>query len=299
MDPTPDSFFTTIGKALSQLHEAVVNRTIDKGQQGELVSRIVFLMGKDVAIRALHATPTSEMATDPSLVSGELLDCKPLPVIRYLTTLFGGNAIKQEHLDLFDGWYINFSHWIGMTGNIALPGEGAEKVTKAKEWLLCHWKRTSALQCCHGQPSIDKIIPIYKLRRPSERRLSRDPDGDRVSFIVIQDKNRDRCADSFAPFNISPETAGIPRLGHPYIAILADLGAGDYELACGFDGCKNVLAVHAFGASPSTYKFLKGTAAHNVREILEAPHSQDGGDISSGERKLLRQIMFGDFAENY
>ncbi|KAG9104117.1 hypothetical protein FRC06_005233, partial [Ceratobasidium sp. 370] len=102
-DPTSDKFFTTIGEALNQLATAVVDRTIDKGLTGELVSRLVLLIGKDVAIRTSNPTPTSEASTNPSLVSGELLDCKPLPVARYLAVLFGEGAISREDLDVFDG----------------------------------------------------------------------------------------------------------------------------------------------------------------------------------------------------
>ncbi|KAG2097938.1 uncharacterized protein F5147DRAFT_816196 [Suillus discolor] len=31
----------------------------------------------------------------------------------------------------------------------------------AKEWTLRHWYRTSAVQCCHLQPLVNKMIPIY------------------------------------------------------------------------------------------------------------------------------------------
>ncbi|OAX36055.1 hypothetical protein K503DRAFT_330006 [Rhizopogon vinicolor AM-OR11-026] len=31
----------------------------------------------------------------------------------------------------------------------------------AAEWTLRHWHRTSAVQCCHLQPLINKMIPIY------------------------------------------------------------------------------------------------------------------------------------------
>ncbi|KAG9076453.1 hypothetical protein FRC06_009498, partial [Ceratobasidium sp. 370] len=102
-DPTSDKFFTTIEEALNQLATAVVDRTIDKGPTGELVSRLVLLIGKDVAIRISNPAPTSEASTNPSLVSEELLDCKPLPVARYLAVLFGEGTISREDLDVFDG----------------------------------------------------------------------------------------------------------------------------------------------------------------------------------------------------
>ncbi|KAG8708853.1 hypothetical protein FRC08_018675 [Ceratobasidium sp. 394] len=285
-DPASDKFFETIGQALVRLEVAVVEHTIDKGLAGELVSRLVFLIGKDVAIRASHVTPASEASTDPSLVSEELLDCKPLSVIQYLTVLFGEDAFRGKDLHSFDGWYINFSHWIGLDENIGFTRGNNEAEMKA--WLLFHWKRTSALQCHHAQNAIDKVIPMYKLRQPSEPREG--PNRDWVSFILVQDKNKNRRASTSDVDNVNPQKAGLSELGHPYIAILADHGIPERKTEADFYPERNALVLHASGFGLLTYPFLKGTVAHQIKNLLGVSQL---GDQDNATKDLEEQVRVG------
>ncbi|KAG8738463.1 hypothetical protein FRC10_006809 [Ceratobasidium sp. 414] len=303
--PTSGDFFATIGGAFGQLKAAVLDGTIHKGLEGELVSRLIFLMGKDVAIRTLHGTPASEASTTPGLdtssMSGELLDCQPLPVVEYLTVLFGENALDQEARHIFDGWHVNFSHWIGMDQNIKFDDSSDDSsddsetefgpVTEMTEWLLCNWTRTSAVQCCRGQPSFSKVIPMYKLRKPSEPRSEDNPDASRISFILISDRNK--AATTSAVGNISPQHAYLPTLGQPYIAILADFGAA--EEGTRIKRRKSVLRIHALGSGPRTYPFLTGTMADVVRDILRIRNLED--DISASRSHLKQLVRFGHSAE--
>ncbi|KAG9082438.1 hypothetical protein FRC06_005070, partial [Ceratobasidium sp. 370] len=288
---TSNTFLGVLGTALGQLKVAVTRRIVDQGLRGELVSRVLFLTAKDIAIRKYHeshATPPVPASASLTSMPEELLDCKPLPVIEYLTVLFGENKLDQKARDLFSGWYVNFSHWIGMDEIIAFPApvdkpasndnpaskdnpaseQQAEfnPVTEMQEWLLCLWTRTAAVQCFHRQVSFDKVIPMYKLRKPSEPRLDGDPNTGRVSFILISDKNRVRAATMYAVGNVGPKQAHLPHLGNPYIAILADLGAPAGNTI--FQSRRRILQIHAFGSGPHAYPFLTGTMAEIVRDIL-------------------------------
>ncbi|KAG9097765.1 hypothetical protein FS749_005544 [Ceratobasidium sp. UAMH 11750] len=300
---TSGAFLGVLGAALGQLQVAVASRVIDQGLKGELVSRLIFLTAKDITTRKYHAASSVGMSAIPSM-SEELLDCKPLPVIEYLTVLFGENTLDQEARRLFDGWHVNFSHWIGMDQNIAFQdapeaesNSGAEfnPVTEMQEWLLCLWTRTSAVQCCHGQPSFDKVIPMYRLRKPSEPRSDADPDAGRVSFILISDKNKGQAATKYAVGNVTPQDSRLPTLGQPYVAILADLGAAEEPTISRTHGQRSALWIHAFGSGPRTYPFLTGTIADVVRDILHMWHPRD--DPSPSQERLKELVRFSCSSE--
>lgn len=88
---------------------------IDTDKCGELVSRLIPLLAKDLCIRESGALPYS---------SQELLDCRPLPVVMYLVFLFGGDCLNDSTKFLFRDWYIDFSHWITMSEKLEFDSEG-------------------------------------------------------------------------------------------------------------------------------------------------------------------------------
>jgi hypothetical protein len=101
------------------LQLAIHNGLVDLGLKGELVSRIIYLIGKDLAVRTPGLLPS---VTPPSEVwEEEMLDCRPLRVVDYLGFLFNNVELNKQVKALFDGWYIDFSHWIAMSEPITFP----------------------------------------------------------------------------------------------------------------------------------------------------------------------------------
>ncbi|KAG9082121.1 hypothetical protein FRC07_014303, partial [Ceratobasidium sp. 392] len=104
---------------LRHLEEAVSSGLIAGSPQGELVSRLVYLISKDLAIRQNEVPPVEELTS-------ELVDCKPPPVVDYLDFMFGLDKLGDA-ARILDGWYINFSHWISMSEKIEFEGSESER----------------------------------------------------------------------------------------------------------------------------------------------------------------------------
>lgn len=108
--------------ALESLQAEVASGLIDVGKSGELVSRLILLVAKDLYVR--QWTPLARFGLINSETGGkELLDCQPLPVLGYLAYLFGSDWLTPSIKEKFGGWYVNFSHWIAMDEVIQVGGE--------------------------------------------------------------------------------------------------------------------------------------------------------------------------------
>jgi len=133
---------------------------------------------------------------------------------------------------------------------------------RLEEWTLRHWQRTSAVQCCHQQPLIDKVIPIYFKGGPEGASAK-----SRMSQIFISDKAR-RSTDSKDVLHAitrrhenlrgedgisDPDSEPLP-----YIAILADLGQpSSFSLTFPErDIDDRCLRIYAAGVDTVTYPFL-------------------------------------------
>ena len=161
-----------------------------------------------------------------------------------------------------------------------------------EKWTWCHWERTSAVQCCHNQPLIDKVIPIY-FRNHGGRAG--------VSQILISDKARSSSQKSDLEkihrdnSSIAPDYRGLP-----YIAIFVDLGVAKSQLQVTLDktskGKDVCLRVYASGLDATTYPFLAGrdkvtTILRDLYERQSAPSS--GGSVQD----LQDQVQFGASSE--
>jgi hypothetical protein len=83
------------------------------------------------------------------------------------------------------------------------------------DWTKCHYVRSSAVQCTHNQPAVDKMIPMRC--------------GDHYSQIYIQDKNSKKLHKQLH-LSIDRRNAGIQTdNGEPWIVILMDMGASSEE----------------------------------------------------------------------
>jgi hypothetical protein len=94
------------------------------GQSGELTSRLMLLLAKDMYVREYISKEPYILPNSDNEWKAELFDCQKISVIHFLEHLFGnsfwsqaGDTAKQT----FKHAYINFSHWIPMDGLIS-PG---------------------------------------------------------------------------------------------------------------------------------------------------------------------------------
>ena len=178
-----------------------------------------------------------------------LIDCQMVPVVDWLEFIFGpriwreGGTQGSLAREIFKDAYLNFSHWICMEANIAGSKEGNELrlvslnsvfITRPDappcslyELTRRYWQRTSAVQCCHQQPLIDKMIPIYFKGGPKTT-VAAELES-RMSHIFVSDKARKSMSSKDVLHSIprrhentsgsDPDSRSLP-----YIAILVDLG---------------------------------------------------------------------------
>ncbi|KAI9462598.1 hypothetical protein HD554DRAFT_2330393 [Boletus coccyginus] len=288
--------------ALGTLLNAVNSGMIDVGQRGELASRLLWLLAKDLFVR----TQAKVVNNIPSSWDEHLIDCQMIPVVDWLEFIFGtqmwnadDNQASLAH-DMFKDAYINFSHWVCMEANIAGSNEGNE--LRLEQWTLRHWQRTSAVQCCHQQPVIDKAIPIYFKGGPEGASAE-----SRMSQIFISDKAR-RSTDSKKALHgitrrhenlrgkdgtFNPDSDPLP-----YIAILADLGQpSSFSLTFPErntdDRC---LRIYAAGVDTVTYPFL-GRYPAIMDALQDFVHLQQIPETETPCMEYLSaQVKFGSTA---
>jgi hypothetical protein len=108
--------------ALRALVTKVNGGMFDRGQSGELASRLVLLLAKDTYVRKelsgdSHGRLCIRDNSEDSNLEAELIDCQKVSVVCYLQYLFGerfwseaGEIAKAA----FKHAYVNFSHWVPM-----------------------------------------------------------------------------------------------------------------------------------------------------------------------------------------
>ena len=117
------------------------------------------------------------------------------------------------------------------------------------------------MQCCHQQPLIDKMIPIYFKGGPKTT-VAAELES-RMSHIFVSDKARKSTSSKDGLHSITRRHESISGSGSdsgslPYIAILADLGQPS-SFSVTFperDVDDRCLRVYAAGVDTSTYPFL-------------------------------------------
>ncbi|KAI9464849.1 hypothetical protein HD554DRAFT_2315779 [Boletus coccyginus] len=288
--------------ALGTLLKAVNSGMIDVGQRGELASRLLWLLAKDLFVR----TQAKVVNNIPSSWDEHLIDCQMIPVVDWLEFIFGtqmwnadDNQASLAH-DMFKDAYINFSHWVCMEANIAGSNEGNE--LRLEQWTLRHWQRTSAVQCCHQQPVIDKAIPIYFKGGPEGASAE-----SRMSHVFISDKARRSKDSKKALHRITRRhenlrgkdgTSDPDSDPLPYIAILADLGQpSSFSLTFPErntdDRC---LRIYAAGVDTVTYPFL-GRYPAIMDALQDLVHLQQIPETETPCMEYLSaQVKFGSTA---
>ena len=108
--------------ALEVLKRKVDGGMVDVGQRGELTSRLLLLLAKDMYVRKYLSKDKKSYIPDPhhdGIWEAELIDCQKVSVIHFLEYVFGeefwskaGDDAKAKKA--FQHAYINFSHWVSM-----------------------------------------------------------------------------------------------------------------------------------------------------------------------------------------
>jgi hypothetical protein len=110
---------------LEVLQKKVDGGMFEIGQSGELTSRLVLLLAKDMYVRKhISNDPYIRTPNDENSWKAELIDCQKVSVVHFLEHLFGDLFWSQAGAtakELFKHAYINFSHWVPMEGFIS-PG---------------------------------------------------------------------------------------------------------------------------------------------------------------------------------
>ncbi|KAG1732293.1 hypothetical protein EDB19DRAFT_1912133 [Suillus lakei] len=190
--------------ALGVLKAQVDSGIVETGQSGELASRLLLLLAKDMYVRSHLSEGTISNLYYFGTADAELMDCQKVSVIDFLEYLFGDEFWSKAGMDAkaaFQHAYINFSHWVPMENFISstysklADVESSSARCNAQEWTLRHWHRTSAVQCCHLQPLVDKMIPIYF----DDPALGSN-DADRMSQMFVSDKAGKNCNESTLAF---------------------------------------------------------------------------------------------------
>ncbi|KAG1801836.1 hypothetical protein EV424DRAFT_1559220 [Suillus variegatus] len=249
---------------LGILKKKIDGGMVEIGQSGELASRLLLLLAKDLFVRKDPPNGVIQDLLYGGSGDAELIDCRKVSVIDFLEYLFGQtfwSRTIEEAKAAFQHAYINFSHWVSMTEFISplVPDqtEADSLRCSAEEWTLRHWHRTSAVQCCHLQPLVDKMIPIYF----DDPDLGSE-DLNRVSQIFISNKAGKKCHEHDLGL-VTRTHDSIQCLSNlPYIALLLDLDV-EPKLNVTFpekepnpaemDRC---LRIYASGISESTFPFL-------------------------------------------
>ena len=140
-------------------------------------------------------------------------------------------------------------------------------------WTQRHWQRTSALQCCHNQPAVDKMIPIYF--KPKDGSAA----PGRVSQIFISDKAQSDKLNKSKLRDISRVDSTIRcASSDPYVAILVDLGRSYHEeFEASWEKVDTndaySLRIYAAGINAATFPFLTPHPyiVETLRHIVSPP----------------------------
>jgi len=161
----------------------------------------------------------------------------------------------------------------------------------AEEWTLCYWHRTAAVQCCHQQPCVDKMIPIYFDNPNSE-------DICLISQMFISDKAGKGSNKKSTTFitRMDPTIECWSPL--PFIALLLDLNHDAVpNLSVSFNKQRHhkrtdrCLCIYASGLSHNTFSFLHHSQSE-VEGLLKSLISNPKESLS--DSRLDGLMRYGD-----
>ncbi|KAI5117184.1 hypothetical protein M0805_008163 [Coniferiporia weirii] len=202
-------------ESLSALLEFMDNGLIDKGERGELVARLIFILAYDKAVEMYYGT---QQETQP-------IYSRAVPVNYFIRALFGGKNAENIFKSLpdnvvtgvtfeqafADAW-VRFTHFQCAGTSSIISTEGG--------WAAA--ARAIAFQCHPCQEAIDIFIPIVLGK---ESKLSESS----MSGILVQVKARVKAVpEAFVQIderNINFFPRQRSQDERPYITIVMELGA--------------------------------------------------------------------------
>lgn len=240
---------------LKALEVKILSGMVDAGRSGELASRLLWLLAKDLYVRRTPLQSLVIPAVDGQEWNSELADCQMISVLNYFCFVFGDDfwdRAGKKARKAFKNAFVNFSHWVSMDENIWVSKNRDDQL-ETNEWTLRHWHRTSAVQCCHNQPLVDKMIPVYFNDCRGESDLSR------VSQIFVSDRAQ-RWSSENELDKITRDHDSIRcDSSRPWVAILADLGLRKSEVKVKFShnpAGGPCLRIYVAAISIKTFPFL-------------------------------------------
>ncbi|KAG1738743.1 hypothetical protein EDB19DRAFT_881974 [Suillus lakei] len=109
---------TSLTNALQVLKRKVDGGMVEIGQSGELASRLLLLLAKDIYVRSYLSEGMIQDLHYNGSGDAELIDCQKVSVVDFLEYLFGKmfwSRTVEEAKTAFQHAYINFSHWVSMS----------------------------------------------------------------------------------------------------------------------------------------------------------------------------------------
>jgi len=228
---------------LSVLKDQISSGLIQAGELGELMGRLLILIGRDfAAIRAygieVEAKPVfperyhqyyKPFPSAPGLEYFAYL--KPVSLLLVLCILFGDEWIMPDHINAFERAYVSASHWIRITENVG-PFPDPESYV-ILTYPLCNtdifhskqacledlFLRSIGIQCWHEQPMIDGLWPILFLKDTDEY--------DGMSTMVMSIKNWQDAVDPAKNVDITDSSIDLDT-GRPHVIVGINFG-GDEE----------------------------------------------------------------------
>ena len=110
---------------LNRLSLMVNNGVVDIGRIGELISRFLWLLAKDLFVRKVDVKNDGG-----SQFEQVLQDCQLVPVVGFLEFVFGPGIwnTAPKARKIFQNACINFSHWVSMDFDITQTTENLEQL---------------------------------------------------------------------------------------------------------------------------------------------------------------------------
>ncbi|KAG2088463.1 hypothetical protein BD769DRAFT_451985 [Suillus cothurnatus] len=123
---------TNLAIALGVLKRKVDGGMVEIGQSGELTSRLLLLLAKDLLIRQDPPKGVIQDLHYEGSGEAELIDCQKVSVIDFLEYLLGkmfwSRTVKEAKV-AFQHAYINFSHWVSALAEQKVSYKYSHKAT--------------------------------------------------------------------------------------------------------------------------------------------------------------------------
>eukprot|EP00292_Cryptomonas_paramecium_P000037 CAMPEP_0113724070 /NCGR_PEP_ID=MMETSP0038_2-20120614/38837_1 /TAXON_ID=2898 /ORGANISM="Cryptomonas paramecium" /LENGTH=875 /DNA_ID=CAMNT_0000653855 /DNA_START=107 /DNA_END=2731 /DNA_ORIENTATION=+ /assembly_acc=CAM_ASM_000170 len=275
---------------LSKVQDGLTKGQVENGFRGELVARLLLLMGWDMA--CLSMLKHEESPYD----SGVFL--RPVLVKDFLDCVFNTIGLHgyEDWQQPLDSMWVRCTHFI----------KGMDYVPD-KTQLLELFRRGAALIGKDCQPGVDIIIPTYSCKMFTEELTIEN-----ISVILVQCKNikgPGRSVDGSFPLSatslLTPEACGIKDISLPFVSLYMSMGTTkDHALevleppraaTVQRRGAPPQLSIAAFGLSPAVYRVMDAEMEPLLKSIGTNQCDPLRYFQNDGERQLVRLLSPGQY----